>query len=114
MRQRAGLVVVLAFIGVMVGFGRAVADDEPDHHEAEAEHHEAPPAEEAAPHEAEHHEAPAADEPAPQAEVADEGDSDDSDGPAVAYNKFDLDGDGTADPVIEQEYADAMAGIPAT
>lgn len=80
MRQRAGLVVVLAFIGVVVGAGRAVAEDEP-----------APPQ--------------AGDEAAADADDSDEG---------PAYNKFDLDGDGTADPVIEQEYADAMAGIPAT
>src|SRR5262249_49180565 len=40
-------------------------------------------------------------------------DGDESDdGPA--YNKFDLDGDGSADPALEKEYDEAMEGIPAT
>ncbi|MDB4954356.1 MAG: hypothetical protein JWO36_1925, partial [Myxococcales bacterium] len=88
MRQRVGLILVLGFIGVALGFGQARADDPPpaeqqggtaaaeehheatpaEHHEGSAEeHHEATPGEhheadehhEGEHHEAEHHEAEA-------------------------------------------------------
>ncbi len=158
MRQRVGLVIVLAFIGALVGFGRvqagegegeehheaaapaeehheaaAPADEHheaapaEEHHEAAAaEHHEAAPAEEheggehheaAAEHEGgEHHEAAAehqAEGQAPAAAAADDDDDADDDGAQVPYNKFDLDGDGKADPDLEKEYDAAMEGISA-
>ena len=114
MRERAGLVVVLAFVGVVLGFGQLRADDEApaeaDHHEAqpEAEHHETQPAE------AEHHEQ--AGEHHEEAGGAAEADRDDADDEhdARPYNKFDLDGDGKADPELEKEYEADFAGIPAT
>ncbi|MFT3695569.1 MAG: hypothetical protein QM831_20705 [Kofleriaceae bacterium] len=114
--------------------GRARADEDPppaEHHEEApaAEHHEEQPAaehhEEAAP--AEHHEEQAADhhedadhheaehhEEAAEhhEEAAAAADSDDDADPEDAhYSKFDLDGDGKADPALEKEYDDAFGGI---
>ncbi len=98
---------------VLVSFaGLARADEEapehPEDHEAAAEqpahHEELPPGDE---HPAE--EQPAEEHPVDEAEVADpEADPEDA-----HYAKFDLDGDGSADPALEQEYEDAMGGIKA-
>ena len=133
MRQRLGLVVVLAFVGVVLGFGKLWAEDEPvapteEHHEAEppteqaeqpAEHHEAEPPTADQPAEPEHHEAEA---PAEHHEVAEPSDADehhdadaaDDDDDGVKYSKFDLDGDGKPDLALEKEYEADMEGIPAT
>ena len=135
MKLRVTAVVII--MGVWFGLGHARAEgegsDEPaaEHHEAEApEHHEAPPAEglakpepegrakdegSAEHHEeaaAEHHEAEAPehheDNPADHGVAADDDDADPED---ATYSKFDLDGDGKADPALEREYDDAMDGI---
>src|SRR2546423_5332131 len=107
MRQRAGLVVVAASMGVACGFSglRAEGEGSAEGSAEQAEQHH-----EAAPVEAEqHHEA------APvEAQAADSDDDDDAAAANVPYNKFDLDGDGKADPAVEKEYDDAMEGISAT
>jgi hypothetical protein len=119
MRQRVGLVVVLAFIGLVLGFGQVRADGEEEHGEA-AEHHEAAARAEDHGEAAEHHDAEAHRDAAEAGETAEAGaaaaadDADDDGEPQVAYNKFDLDGDGKADPALEKEYDEAMEGIPAT
>ena len=76
---------VLAFAVLLGLVGSARGDEEPP----AAEQHEEPSAEQ-------HH------------EELTEPDADPDD---AHYSKFDLDGDGSADPALEQEYEDAMGGI---
>ncbi|CAN5634768.1 hypothetical protein BH11MYX1_BH11MYX1_03160 [soil metagenome] len=101
---------------------------------ARADEHEQPPAAEQPEEPAHHEEAPAAlehpaaeqpaeDHPAPEqpaeqpaehhpAEAAGDAPVDEDADPEDAhYSKFDLDGDGSADPALEKEYEDAMGGI---
>jgi hypothetical protein len=154
MRQRVGFAVVLVLVGLVLAFGRAIADDDPPAQPAESEHHEAatPPAEaehhegdaehHEQPAEAEHHEQPAEgehhegdaehhdqpaegehhDEHAADAEHHEDHDAEaehheehaadsDSDEEDVPYNKFDIDGDGTADPAVEKEYTETFVGV---
>jgi hypothetical protein len=111
-------VLVLSMI-ILFARGYASAEGDPapspaaEHEEAPADHNEeAAPAEhheEAAP--VEHHEHD--DNPADHGAPADE-DPEDVEPEDAHYSKFDLDGDGSADVALEQEYDAAMGGIKPT
>ena len=91
------------------------------HHEAEAaEHHDA----DAEHHDAEHHDAEAAEHHGEQhadadadndgAEAADADDMDEDDIADAKISMFDVDGEGKDDPALKAEYDDAFKGIQAT
>ena len=118
MRQRVGLVVVLACVGIVVGMGRLHADPETEDHPAEAAPaapHVAEPAE--PPHEAVVADHEAARRPETQAEEHEAPPAADADEDEIADSKvsmFDLDGDGKDDPSLKQDYDTAFAGISPT